>query len=276
MIPYFNTEEFEFYANITRKLFNYMNNRINRINRNCELNIDIYDLINHTYGNIRYPNKITIYVGTIISDWSDDYYEYVDKVDYIGTCIALAVAHELHHAAHNVSMLKYTRDENYMAAMENDVNNAAFDYVSTHKQELSEAGGFNIIISKLDVPSATHTGNYSFASTKQFYLQTLENVVIRNSDLYKEIEKFIIHPEISNVIIRFNNESSIQIRENYKFIRRNASVFSHLVYKYTGMYNEYTVFANSIISREVDYGPVTCLVDFIITNQRIFPFITKE
>ena len=72
-------EEYHFYSDIAIKLFNYMNGNINKMNSKCELYIDMYDYINHTYANIRYPNFIFIHIGTIVDSWDNSWEKYTNK-----------------------------------------------------------------------------------------------------------------------------------------------------------------------------------------------------
>ena len=263
-------EEYKDYSDVTIRLFNYMNGRINQLNNNCMLQIEPYDFVTHNYGNIKYPNYIFIYVGTIIDTWQDDWKIYINKRDYIGSCIAWAISHELHHADQLISMVMYNRSPEYKNEMEGDVERASYDWVFNHSKELSEVGGFNVLMNKIYSSSLPDVGNYTKATVKQFYLQTIANVIIRDLDLFEGLKVFTNDNMCDDMILMFNNTHSIVIKSNGNFLAENITNFSRLVYDYCSKYNMYHIFVDVSFSYN-NSGRCLATVQFNVSEPIIHP-----
>lgn len=263
-------EDFRKYSDITIRLFNYMNGRINQLNNNCILNINPYDLITGTYGNIKYPNVISIHVGTIVDSWNDEWSSIINKDDYIGSCLAWAISHELHHADQLISMIMYNRNIEYKNKVEGDVERASYDWVAYHAKELSKVGGFNVLINKLQSESLPDIGNYTRADAKQFYLQTIANVIIRDLELYEQLKIFTNDEMCSDIILVFNSLDTIVIKSNGRFLEENIVPFTRLVYEYCGKYNIYHIYVDISLAYNND-GRCTATAQFKISDPLIDP-----
>lgn len=267
-------QEYTQYTDITIKLFNYMNGRINQLNNKCKLIVNSYDYIYNTYGNIKYPNLIIINIGTIINTWQDRWAPFISKHEYITTCIAWAISHELHHADQLISMVMYNTNANYKTEMENDVERASYDWVLNHSKELSEITGCGIYIDKLDSNTLTESGNYTKASVKEFYLQTIANVIIRDLDLFEGLKVFTNDHMCEDIILIFNNVDTIVIKSNGKFLEENIVQFSNLVYKHC-YYNKYHIMVDIGFSYN-STGRCMATVQFNITEPIIIPMQFKN
>lgn len=261
-------EEFNTYQEITIKLFNYMNGRINTLNRFCTLTVDMYDLVNRTYGNIRYPNHITIFLGTAIDSWDPQWSCIMSKHDYICTSIAWAISHELHHADQLISMINYGINPSYKSIVEGDVERASYNWVSTHSGELSRIANFNCVIDNVCVKSLPDTTNYKKASVKEFYLQTLANIVIRDLDVFRDIEIFSNDDKCENIIIDFNSTDYVTIKSGGNYLQENINIFNDIVYKYAGYWDTYSIDINIF---EMTDKSSTFIVKIDIKNQIINP-----
>lgn len=268
-------EEYRKYSDITVRLFNYMNGRINQLNNNCILNIDPYDLITGTYGNIKYPNIIFIHVGTVVDGWNDEWSIYINKDDYIGSCLAWAISHELHHADQLISMIMYNRNAEYKSKVEGDVERASYDWVANHAKELSQVGGFNVLMNRLQSNTLPESGNYTKANAKQFYLQTIANVIIRDLDLYEQLKVFTNDDLCSDMILVFNSIDTIVIKSNGKFLDENIVPFSRLAYEYCGQYNMYHIYVDVSLAYN-SIGRCIATVQFKISDPLIYPMTFKE
>lgn len=268
-------EDYYKYSDIVTRLFNYMNGRINQMNNNCFLIVDPYDLINNTYGNIKYPNLIYIHVGTVIDAWRDEWSNFIDREDYIGSCLAWAISHELHHVEQLISMIMYNRNPAYKAQMEADVERASYDWVVNHAKEISEIGGFNVLMNKLQSTVLPEFGNYTKANAKQFYLQTIANVIIRDLDLYDSLRVFTNDDMCDDMILVFNSIDTIVIKSNGKFLDENIVPFSRLVYEHCSKYNMYHVYVEVVFSNN-SFGRRMATVQFTISDPIIHPMAFKE
>lgn len=268
-------EDYRKYSDVVVRLFNYMNGRINQMNSNCILIIDPYDFINNTYGNIKYPNLILIHVGTVIDAWQDEWSKFINRDDYIGSCLAWAISHELHHADQLISMVMYNRNAAYKAQMESDVERASYDWVVNHANEISQIGGFNVLMNKLQSTTLPEHGNYTKANPKQFYLQTIANVIIRDLDLYESLRIFTNDEMCDDMILVFNSIETIVIKSNGKFLDENVVPFSRLVYEYCGKYNMYHIYVDVSFGTN-STGRRIATVQFTISNPIIYPMAFKD
>lgn len=265
-------EEYKKYSDITVKLFNYMNGRINQLNSNCILQIDPYDFIGNTYGNIKYPNTIFIHVGTVVDGWDDNWSNIVNKEDYIGSCLAWAISHELHHADQLISMIMYNRNESYKQAIEGDVERASYDWVANHAREISSIGGFHVVMNKLQSPSLPEEGHYKKANAKEFYLQTIANIIIRDLELFEALKVFTNESMCDDMILVFNDIDTVVIKSNGSYLAENIREFSKLVFEYCGQYNMYHIYAD--VSFTVNnLGRRIATVQFSIKEPIRYPMI---
>lgn len=268
-------EEYRKYSDLTIRLFNYMNGRINQMNSNCILEIDPYDLVYNTYGNIKYPNRIFIHVGTVIDGWDDAWSSCISKHDYIGCCLAWAISHELHHADQLISMIQYNINQEYKKIVEADVERASYNWVVDHASEISSIGGFNVVMDILQSPILPAISHYRKASTKEFYLQTIANIVIKDFDLFEGLKVFTIDSLCDDMILVFNNIHTIVIKSNGNFLAENVVPFSRIVYHYCGQYNIYNIYVD--VSFAVNNtGRRIATVEFNISNQKANPLTIKD
>lgn len=264
-------EEYHMYSDIAIRLFNYMNGRINKMNSQCTFQIEMYDLVNGTFGNIRYPNHIYVNIGTMIDAFNPVWGNVINKHDYICTLIAWAIAHELHHADQMIAMLQYSKNMLYRNKVEGDVERASYDWVAAHAQELSQIGGFNVVILNMESDDLPDTGNYKKAGVREFYLQTTENILIRDTNSFRMILPYI--EDNQNVQFTFNDTDSVFIKANGKYCLENINLFSALVYKWAGYYDKYTIQC-FVDDAEVNGVPVKVIM-FNINNPMINPMIFK-
>lgn len=271
-------EEYQYYSSITTKLFDYMNGQINVINCQCKLEINMYDLVNGTYGNIRYPNMIIINVGTIIDSWNDDYIRYMNKQDYVGTCIAWAIAHELHHADQLISMIQYNRNPDYKRAIETDVEQASYRWVGVHAREISAIGGFRVVINDLETPALNDgIGMYTKASVKEFYLQTIANVILRDFSAFQSLSVFTDDSLADDIVIVFNDmDSSVVIKSYGNYLIQNIDIFANLAYRYAGYFDTYSITAKVDYNTTVKTDRKIAIVTFTISDSLVYPMIFKK
>lgn len=270
-----NDNEFEFYSSIAIKLFDYMNGRINILNSNCILEVNKFDFyLTKKYGNIRYPNFISINIGGIVDSWDDRWGKSLNKKDFICTSISWTLAHELHHADQLVSMVTYSKDTNYRNSIEADVERASYDWVYNNRYELSQIGGFNVIINELttDTLIDKDEANYRRASVKEFYLQTIANIVMRDLEKFSQLQVFIDDNYATDIEIAINGKDNVLIKSNGRYLGENTIVFSKVVYHNISYYDNY------IISAEIQRVNIFdnrsfAKVDFKISERFINPLI---
>lgn len=263
-------EEYMIYSDKAKQIFSYLNGRVNTLNNNCVLSTDCYDYANRTYGNIRFPSNIIVHIGNIVDEWDNQYSMYFNKHDFICTIIAWTITHELSHADQDISMIRYNNNEQYRIGIEQDVERYSYDWVDSHAADISAACGFNVIIKMLTSNNIVEISNYTKACVRDYYLQTIANVIIRDMDYFIGLHVFTNNDMCNDMILIFNNTESVVIKSNDNFLRENIGLFNSLVSKYCTIYNRYNIgidisFGTNTMNRR------TATVNFNISDGIIMP-----
>lgn len=240
-------EEYTKYSNHAINIFNYMNGNINKL-CSCILEIGSYDFITGNRAIITYPNRVTLYIGKIIDDWDDNWGNYttITKEQYVLATISWALAHELHHADQLISMVIYNQNADYKNKKETDVEIAGYNWIWMHERELSAICNCNLhmaincLYSK-DIDPSTNIGNYVRATPKEFYLQTIANIILIDLDLFDALRVFTNDEMCDDMILVFNNIDSITIKSYGKYLEENINKFVELVYKHFTKYTRYNI-----------------------------------
>ena len=234
-------EEYIIYSEKARQIFSFLNGRVNSMNKFCILVTDSYDFVNMTYGNIRFPSNIIIHIGNIVDEWMPQYERYMNKYDFVCTIITWAITHELFHSDQEISMLRYNNDEQYRTSVEGDVERSSYDWVVNHSVEISQACGFNVIIQMLTSNNLPNISNYAKVGVKDYYLQTIANIVIRDIDYFLALQVFTNDSLCNDMILMFNDLESVVIKSNDRYLKENIGLFASLVSKYCTNYNRYNI-----------------------------------
>lgn len=269
-------KEYQYYSKMTTNLFNFMNGYVNKINSNCLLCINMYDLVNETYGNIRHPKMVYINVGNIVDSWNEDWEGIVDRHDFIGTILAWTICHELYHADQELSMIKYAKDDSYKKSSENDVEVESYYWVLNHADEVSEVGGFNVVIDCFTTGSFNFRAcRYKSINAKSFYTQTIANIVLRNFDMFNKIDPLVNDSNIDDITLVFGNVDSVDIKKNGEYLDENINTFSSYVYKWASYFDNYIVSVEGYYTRTPNNKPGVIL-SFEFKDRSIYPIIYKQ
>lgn len=257
-------QDFNYYSAMAERIFAFMNGKVNILNSNCHLIIDMYDFVTNTNAGIRYPNYITIFLGTIIDSYNPDKHSRVmTRDEYVGTLLSWTLCHELHHADQLISMIMYKTPE-YKLMAEQQVDQASHDWVFAHSKEISIIGGFECSIKKFTSPTLTGNTSYKRASIKQYYLQTIANIIIRDLDVFYSIKAFTDDNLYDNIILVFNGIEEVTIKSCGKYIEESIPIFNELAYKYAGFYDHYRLNIDEYRSTD---GSSTAIMRISISDQ---------
>lgn len=266
--------EWCFYQPIAKRLFDYMNGRINKMNNRCILYIDMYDNIRNTYATIRYPNHIFLHLGNIIDSWNNEWYGIIKKEEYVCTVLAWAIAHELFHADQAIQMVMYMNNNAYKEDKENDVQRSSYDWVSDNQFVLSNLIGIRIDMEAITSDSLPDEGHYRKASPAEFYKQTIANTILKDLQLFNKLTFFTNDAEADDIILMFNSKESVVIKSGGRYLAENISAFSDMTYRYVAYYDVYVVNVNiETIMRD---GRSVVIVDLKIDNPLFYPMMFKK
>ena len=271
--------EYNFYSTIAKRLFDHMNGRINKMNGNCYLYIDMYDNIRNTYATIRYPNHIFLHVGNIVDSWKDEWSGLIKKEEYICTVLAWAIAHELFHADQAIQMVRYLSNNAYKEDKENDVQRISYDWVCDNQYHLSRLIGIRIDMEAITSDALPDEGHYRKASPAEFYKQTIANTVLKDLQLFNKLIFFTDDSAVSDIVLIFNKKGSqdrdmITIKSFGRYLDENIREFSDLVYKYFAYYDVYVVNINTdTIYKE---NRSVAVVDLQVEDPYFYPMMFKK
>lgn len=275
--------EYNFYSQISKQLFDYMNGKINKMNNQCILYIDMYDNIRNTYATIRYPNHIFLHIGNVIDSWHDEWNGIIKKEEYVCTVLSWAIAHELFHADQAIQMVMYLSNSAYKEDKENDVQRASYDWVCSNQYTLSRLIGIQIDMEAITSDSLPDEGHYRKASAAEFYKQTIANTILKDLQLFNKMTIFTNDLEVEDIVISFSftpkNQSvqriPIVIKSCGKYLEENVSEFSNLVYNFVAYYDVYSVNVD-IETVQNQNGRSMAIVDFQIENPLFYPMMFKK
>ena len=274
------TEEFTYYSNIARRMFDFMNGKINPINI-CQLEIALYGNQPRMFGDFQNPNRVHLFMENIIDDWKPEFYDNyeVTKYDYTCNLIALTICHELFHSEQVMDTARYKDDKDYYDSIETAVKIEALNWIEN--SGINKVFHFKICIEDFgkDVP-------YEYQQLDEiddFYYQILVNAVERvsmKSEIADNIYDYLFSINVHNVIIGFidtnngidcNNYSmkSLVIKQNNEFLYSAFTDFCNLVYENTARFTKYE------LADLFDYNSNTntSTLRFLVKNQIIEPVI---
>ncbi|MCM1223417.1 MAG: hypothetical protein NC548_54110 [Lachnospiraceae bacterium] len=274
MISYRMTfQEYHYYTEVAHRIFNYMNGRVNSLNRNCELYTDMYDLVSDKSGYLDAPNRVIIFIGNIIEMWNG--YIASDRISTICTTIAWVIAHELLHADQDLNLLRYAKDDNYRDEIERQVQKASYDWVKYHAAEIEQACGFKVVIEYLTTDNLDHSAVYKKNSIKNFYIQSIYNVVFRAVSTVPQLDKIFIDDSYMESIQINIDGNRVLIKNKGEYLEENIPEFCEIMYNYVGRYNRYsaTLSSEEIKSKS---GEKLCIINIFINNPLYDPMIFAD
>lgn len=270
-----NIEEYKFYSNVAVNLFNFMNGKVNKINNNCILQIQPFDF-NGTYGDHRPPNFINIYIENIIGLYNSDNVSSINRNDFICTCIALVIAHELSHADQYINGMKYKTNTNYYNNIESAANYNAYKFVFVNRKNLSNIGNFNCdVITNISMDGLNlDIDNYRRIDVAKFYIHTIKESIMDYGDKTNEVIDMVQGtPNVGLAFFDDNDVDVVLIKKTNKYVKENISIFSSMVYKWFGKFNNYSMNINVSMSNLEDYKNRLATIDFYVYDRTYNPII---
>lgn len=268
-------QEFDHYSDIATRLFNYMNGKINVLNNKCQLFIDSYDRITELFAEIKFPCYIFIRIGNIVDSWNEEWTQYMTKEQYLQSVIAWSISHELHHADQLLSMVTYNANPEYKNKIEIDVEMTSYEWVLQHQDAINYMLGTCIDMKSVYSESLNGVNNYQKASVKEFYLQMIGNIILKDLDLFYELKVFTNDSLCDDMILVFNDIETVVIKSNGEFISSNINTFIDLVNRYCAIYNVYSIYAEVTIGYNT-YGRNVATVRFNFKDELIYPLSYKK
>lgn len=245
--------EFKIYEEFAYKFFDYANIRLNKYIFNCSFNVQHFGC--DAYATTRYPNCITVFVGTFMEDYKGK--------NRVMSMIALSIAHELLHIEQQIDQYRYNTNVTYRDYIEGAVECCAFTFIVANANEIEKLFDFRIDID----PMYRITGelqNYSKFSAEDYYLHTLINTVVRDHGPMGTLKKFFT--TFNNITVYFNNDFCVPIKYCGRFMEENLPIFSNYVFINCGAYDLYKVV---IQNRIIDHDSIA--INFTIYNRLMIP-----
>lgn len=264
---------FQQYQEDVKALFSYLNGRINKTNI-CTLNILYYS--GRNYAQFQYPNIVTVFLGSIISD----FYFAVEELplrDRILTVLSIVMAHELYHADQHINPATYKKDIAYCNNVENAAEYNAEKFCMSHKREMEQAFGFTFSVGNI---ATSPYGEYHRITIDDYYGNLILGT-FRSFDIYNEFTKYLSAGDCKNLwlhVIYKDYDSYAAVKKHGRLIddTQQMSIFaSTLEGIRRGIAScNYTMMMYAKVSPPLDDSGTTVQVFTIeITNMNYCPFI---
>lgn len=277
-------KEFEVYSKVAQAFFDLMNGDINR-RVNATFSIEPYNLhskiLGRAYAETRYPNCVTIYIGDILGTYEESWSNRISKYDFTCVSIAMTIAHELFHIEQKIDLLIYKhkqcRYDKYSTDIENATDRMAYDYVRFHINDFAYVAQFDPkSIDMLDMRYCINNVDYRSASTKEMYMQTLRNVILRDEEFFENImrdedkyQSILVNFESKDkgsCRVSFDGSKSILIKANGKYLEEYLDEFCRAAYYYAGFYDKYKVGAYIEECYYEETGP-SLIIDLVFKDR---------
>ena len=270
-----NMQEYQFYSDVAKRLFDYMNGKVNVFNYPCYLEFG-WDCTQIIYGLMRFPNTVVLYLDNLLNNWDPEYM--VDRDIFMNSQIAWAIAHELSHADQRMRITRYNIDQLYMDDMEEEVQRHSYDFCANNEEEILEATGVLIDMSIISKPNLVDNYNFEQMPLNIFYWNIIEGVILRSQDTMKKLHSFKREEEIDDLILEFissredGDRAIVKIKSNGKYLRHKINKFSTIVNRYTGSYSAYEIIVYEDYCKS-NKGKLTCILTFIINNPIVYGIV---
>lgn len=207
------------YTPIVLDLFNYLNGRINPLNI-CTPLIGGFSVDN--YAQFQYPNRMCIFLGSIIENFYDKNDSDQDNIDIIMSVVALCLSHELYHANQNIDAHRYKNDDQYMKNIEDSTEYLAEKFCIDNTEMFKLKFGFNYLCRQDLGPLSSATYD-SIQDTDM--INVLRNYmlgVFRSMQVSNDIVRILSSKDHKNfsVVLYYKDQfvSKFRILENGKYV----------------------------------------------------------
>ena len=213
----------EHFKPIILGLFGYLNGTVNTINI-CECNIAYFS--DQNYAQFQYPNKISIFLSSILDHFCN---HPIKDFDTVMSVAAVTIVHELYHADQIIDTHKYCVDDAYCKNTEIAAEYNAELFCYTHKREFKKKFGFNYQFNIKEDPS----GVYYKIDKDHFYIQSLIGL-FRNVEIGNEVKNLL--EKHDNVMFRVNTSQNdtwytkiLKADGEIKFTREDIIAFNQIL-----------------------------------------------
>jgi hypothetical protein len=254
-------------------IFNYLNGKVNVINRNSYLEIN-YEIFSATvYGGCNYPNEIILYLNNLLYHYRDD----IQYVAFYKMSIIYILTHELFHCDQIVDDYLYKHNDIYHNKIEAEVNSMTVKFLLEYKIEMINLFDISDEFTLLDFVSTFYSFSkkdfvkYNRYDLFSYYTHTITRIL---DDTSYSISNILYHTE--NIMIVINGISFL-IQYNHN-LNPNIEEFNRLIYPFFPLASKtYITYYYTTNSTTSDNGILfTITINYINNLTSPISFIEKE
>ena len=210
-------DKFQEYIDLSKKMFEYLNGEINKVNNSIILIVSPLD--SDIFAEMKNGITLKLHIYKIISNSPEDI--------TIKNNILFTIIHELFHADQRMYMLEYQNNDKYVDMVEAQVNFMTAIYIINNRVILEELFSFKILIYNLKL----------FLDKLQKDNGSISYKRITIFDYYYEMFKYLLgngNP-ISDLLyyetdIEFHCEDNCSIIKKNNIFNTNIDCFNKIVY----------------------------------------------
>lgn len=269
-------DQFEFYKTFAHRVFDYISPKILNYIK-CYLQVDVADMVNYTFANLRRPNIIYLHLDNIVIECGNGY-----NKNKVCSMIIICITHELFHVEQIMSQEDYRNNPASQILVEKSVNAKSYGWLLANKDLINRVFGLDLDLGYLHEMLSYEDQNiydqwmkmYYQCNVEQMYKYTIMNVVFRNQKNYDKFKRDILD-KYENIVIAFENGANFLIKSNNEFCGSVLNNFISMVGETMGKYDRYTVNVNMVESPYRDKSYVA-YVTFTLSNRTIIPMIFRD
>jgi len=210
-------DKFQEYIDLSKKMFEYLNGEINKVNNSIILIVSPLD--SDIFAEMKNGITLKLHIYKIISNSPEDI--------TIKNNILFTIIHELFHADQRMYMLEYQNNDKYVDMVEAQVNFMTAIYIINNRVILEELFSFKILIYNLKL----------FLDKLQKDNGSISYKRITIFDYYYEMFKYLLgsNNQISDLLyyetdIEFHCEDNCSIIKKNNIFNTNIDCFNKIVY----------------------------------------------
>ena len=210
-------DKFQEYIDLSKKMFEYLNGEINKVNNSIILIVSPLD--SDIFAEMKNGITLKLHIYKIISNSPEDI--------TIKNNILFTIIHELFHADQRMYMLEYQSNDKYVDMVEAQVNFMTAIYIINNRVILEELFSFKILIYNLKL----------FLDKLQKDNGSISYKRITIFDYYYEMFKYLLgsNNQISDLLyyetdIEFHCEDNCSIIKKNNIFNTNIDCFNKIVY----------------------------------------------
>jgi hypothetical protein len=212
----------------TRMMFNYLNGKVNIINKTAELQIDYIINEDKILATNIQPNIVNIFLYKILWEYADCSY-----LDFFQMKIIYLLTHELSHCDQIVDNELYINNIEYRNKIESEADYNATQFLLSHKEEMINLFKLDIAFEFIQIISDDNKYCGDFIKYNRHDLFSYYSNILTEKIGGNELSFSNILYAYGNMNLCMNNESIFNIQKNFKLNPDTYTFINIISYMYS-------------------------------------------